>query len=66
MASKRTVYVRLDREEFRTLVNGGEVVTHNVSGDTTVRIILADIGFANMLIEIDRAITDAGRKEGQP
>ena len=53
-------YIRLDGPAFRTLVGGGELVVHDHDDD--IHIILADIGFAQMLALIDDAIIHAHRK----
>jgi hypothetical protein len=58
MTSYRNHFVRLDEEDFRILIRGGEVnkTTH---GTGTVHLILADIGFPLMVRELKRAIEDA-------
>ena len=53
-------YIRLDGPAFRTLVGGGELVVHDHDDD--IHIILADIGFPQMLALIDDAIIHAHRK----
>jgi hypothetical protein len=51
------VYVRLDREEFRALVRGEELVlhAHSATGAAEVHIILADIGWEQMKLAIEDA-----------
>lgn len=54
-----TVRGKIEYEDFAALVSGREVelAGWGSSGPVTVKLILADIGFAQMLIAIDRAIT---------
>lgn len=47
------IRIRLEQDHFAILVLGGEVVI--TQGDTKIRMILADIGFDQMIHLIDRA-----------
>lgn len=63
-----TVRGKIEYDDFAALVSGREVelAGWGSSGPATVKLILADIGFAQMLIAIDRAIAGESSHDDHP
>ena len=59
----RIVYLKLDEAAFRTLVRGDEAVLVSQDGKIQAHLILADIGWARMLVAIDDAMQDKAPDE---